>query len=348
MAASWDRALAARVGGGIGRDARARGVHFMLGPGVNIYRSPMNGRNFEYFGEVPFLSGQMAANHITGMQAQGVRATVKDYLGNNSEFLRHDSNTIVDERTAREIYLPQFEAAVKQGHVTALMDSYDLLNAQHATENSHFNIDILRKEWGFTGIVMSDWDATYDGVDAANGGMDVEEPSGKFMNTASLLPAIKAGKVSEATIDEKVRRVLLVAASYGWLDRDQKDAAIAYIDPKNDSDALDSAREGVVLMKNEGKLLPLSKSSTKTILVVGPNAYPGVPVAGGSAGVIPFQLTSGFQGISKLVGSATKVLYTAGLPSLSHIANQTEFTTAAENGKRGLTLETFDNEKLSG
>lgn len=347
MAASWDRALAARVGGGIGRDARARGVHFMLGPGVNIYRSPMNGRNFEYFGEDPFLSGQMAANYITGMQAQGVSATVKHYLGNNSEFLRHDSNTILDERTAREIYLPQFEAAVKQGHVTAVMDSYNLINGQHATENSHFNIDILRNEWGFKGIVMSDWDATYDGVAAANGGMDVEEPTGKFMNPANLIPAIKAGKVSEATIDEKVRRVLSVAASYGWLDRDQQDPAIAYIDAKNDAAALDSAREGVVLLKNQGKLLPLSKS-IKTILVVGPNAYPGVPVAGGSAGVIPFQLTSGLQGISKLVGSTTKVLYTAGLPTITHLSNATEFSTAAENGKRGLTLETFDNETLSG
>jgi len=347
MAASWDRALAARVGGGIGRDARARGVHFMLGPGVNIYRSPMNGRNFEYFGEDPFLSGQIAANYITGMQAQGVSATVKHYMGNNSEYLRHDSNTILDERTAREIYLPQFEAAVKQGHVTAVMDSYNLINGQHATENPHFNIDILRNDWGFKGIVMSDWDATYDGIAAANGGMDVEEPSGKFMNSATLVPAIKAGKVSEATIDEKVRRVLSVAASYGWLDRDQRDPSIAYIDAKNDAAALDSAREGVVLLKNQDKILPLSKS-IKTILVVGPNAYPGVPVAGGSAGVIPFQLTSGFQGISKLVGSTTKVLYTAGLPTLTHIANATEFSTAAENGKRGLTLETFDNATLSG
>ena len=347
MAASWDRALATRVGAGIGRDARARGVHFMLGPGVNIYRSPLNGRNFEYFGEDPFLAGQMAAQYISGMQAQGVSATVKHYLGNNSEYLRHDSNTILDERTAREIYLPQFEAAVKQGHVSAVMDSYNLINGQHATENIHFNNEILRGEWGFKGIVMSDWDATYDGVAAANGGMDVEEPTGKFMNTAALIPAIKAGKVSEATIDEKVRRVLSVAASYGWLDRNQQDPAIPYIDAQNDAAALASARESVVLLKNQGKLLPLSKS-IKTILVVGPNAYPGVPVAGGSAGVIPFQLTGGYLGISKLVGSTTKVLYSAGLPTITHLANATEFSTAAENGKRGLTLETFDNETLSG
>ncbi|NYF91102.1 glycoside hydrolase family 3 protein [Tunturibacter empetritectus] len=135
-AASWDPALAARVGAGIGRDARARGVHFMLGPGVNIYRSPRNGRNFEYFGEDPFLSGQIAVGYITGMQEQGVSATVKHYLGNNSEFLRHDSDTEIDERTLREIYLPAFEAAVKQGHVSSVMDSYNLINGQHATQNS--------------------------------------------------------------------------------------------------------------------------------------------------------------------------------------------------------------------
>lgn len=348
LAASWDRDLAARVGAGIGRDARARGVHFMLGPGVNIYRSPLNGRNFEYFGEDPFLSGQIAAGYINGMQSQGVSATVKHYMGNNSEYLRHDSNSIIDERTEREIYLPAFEAAVKQGHVTAVMDSYNLINGQHATQNAHLNIDILRNEWGFKGVLMSDWDATYDGVAAANGGLDVEEPSGKFMNAAKLLPAIKAGKVSEATIDEKVRRILSVAISYGWLDRDQRDTSIPFIDPKNQTAALDSAREGAVLLKNKDNTLPLNKAAIKTILVVGPDAYPGVPVAGGSAGVVPFQLTSGFQGIARQVGAGATVLYDAGLPTLNHLAYATDFSTAATKGKRGLTLEKFDNAQLSG
>src|SRR5580658_9402498 len=197
LAASWDPVLAERVGAGIGTDARARGIHFMLGPGVNIYRSPRNGRNFEYFGEDPFLSGQIAVGYITGMQEQGVSATVKHYLGNNSEFLRHDSDSVIDERTVREIYLPAFEAAVKQGHVSSVMDSYNLVDGKHATENSYFNIEILRKEWGFKGVLMSDWDATYDAVGAANGGLDIEMPTGKFMNNANLGPAVKAGTVSE-------------------------------------------------------------------------------------------------------------------------------------------------------
>src|SRR5271155_4249024 len=248
LAASWDPALAARVGAGIGRDARARGVNFMLGPGVNVYRSPLNGRNFEYFGEDPYLSGQIAVGYITGMQEQGVSATVKHYLGNNSEYLRHDSDTLIDERTVREIYLPAFEAAVKQGHVSSVMDSYNLIDGKHATENSYFNTDILRKEWGFKGVLMSDWDATYNAVGAANGGLDIEMPSGKFMNNANLGPAVQAGTVSEATIDEKVRNILETAASYGWLNRDQRDTSISFVDTKNKEAALDSAREGAVLL----------------------------------------------------------------------------------------------------
>ena len=151
------------MGEGIGRDARARGIHYMLGPGVNIYRSPRNGRNFEYFGEDPFLAANMAVGYITGMQTQGVSATVKHFMGNNSEFLRHDSDSIIDERTMREIYLPTFESAVRKAHVGSIMDSYNLTNGQHMTQNGYLNIDIARKEWGFNGVMMSDWVATYDG-----------------------------------------------------------------------------------------------------------------------------------------------------------------------------------------
>ena len=353
LAASWDPALAARVGEGIGRDARARGVHFMLGPGVNIYRSPRNGRNFEYMGEDPFLAGQIASGYITGMQTQGVSATLKHFLANNSEFLRHDSDSIVDERTLREIYLPAFEAAVKQGRVSSVMDSYNLINGAHATQNSYFNIDILRKEWGFTGVLMSDWDATYDGIGAANGGLDVEEPSGKFMNKATLLPAIKAGTVSEATIDEKVRHVLALAMSYGWIGpdgkaHDQKDTSISFLDPRNTAAALDSAREGTVLLKNTASLLPLDKSKIKTILLVGPDAYPGTPVGGGSAGVVPFHMVSALEAITKEAGPNTTVLYDRGLPTLTHLAATTAFTTEAAGGKIGLTLQTFDNVEVSG
>ncbi len=356
LAASWDRALAAQVGMGIGRDARARGVHYMLGPGTNIYRSPRNGRNFEYFGEDPYLAGEMVTGYVTGMQTQGVSATEKHYVANNSEYLRHDSDTIVDERALREIYLPAFEAGVKKGHVGAVMDSYNLINGQHATQNGYFNIEVLRKDWDFPGTLMSDWDATYDGVAAANGGLDIEMPSGKFMNKANLLPAVQSGKVSEATINEKVRHILTTAEMFGWLDREQRDTSISLFDEGDNRIALRAAREAITLLKNDGNLLPLDKSAVKTILVVGPNAYPGTPVGGGSAGVVPFRNNSLLDSLSGVANSSgasnseghVNVLFDPGLPTLGELANRTEFMTAATGGKPGLIEEVFDNKDLSG
>src|SRR5438477_725410 len=160
LAATWDTALADRVGAEIGRDARARGVHFMLGPGVNIYRAPMNGRNFEYFGEDPYLASRIAVNYINGVQGQGVSATIKHFMGNNSEFDRHNTDSRIDERTGREIYMPVFEAAVREAHVGAIMDSYNFVNGEHASQNSHILTDILRRDWGFDGVVVSDFQAT--------------------------------------------------------------------------------------------------------------------------------------------------------------------------------------------
>ena len=348
LAASWDRELAVRVGAGIGRDARARGVHYMLGPGVNIYRSPRNGRNFEYFGEDPFLTSAIAVGYIDGMQAQGVSATIKHYLGNNSEFLRHDSDSIIDERALRELYLPSFEAAVKKAHVGAMMDSYNLINGQHATQNSYLNTEIVRREWKYPGVMMSDWLATYDGVAAANGGLDLEMPEGKFMNRKSLLPAIKAGTLKEAVLDEKIRHILSTAMAFGWLDRPQTDTTISYVDARNKAAALDSARESAVLLKNEGHVLPLNKAQLKTILVVGPEAYPGVPVGGGSAGVVPFHQVSDVEGLTTALGPGVNVLYDRGLPTLAELARTTDFMTEKNGGKPGVTVETFATSDLSG
>src|SRR6266850_3058513 len=208
LTATWNPALAELVGTELGRDSRAKGVHFLLAPGVNINRAPMNGRNFEYFGEDPFLASRIAVGYIKGVQSQGVSATIKHFLGNNSEFDRHNSDSIIDERALREIYLPVFEAAVKEAQVGAIMDSYNLVNGTHLTQNGYLNTDVAKNEWGFRGIIMSDWTSTYDGVAAANSGLDLEMPSGAFMNSQTLLPAIPQGKVAVATIDEKVRRIL--------------------------------------------------------------------------------------------------------------------------------------------
>ena len=348
LAASWDPELADRAGSGIGKDARARGVHYMLGPGVNIYRSPLNGRNFEYFGEDPFLSAAIAVGYVEGMQKQGVSATIKHFMGNNSEFLRHDSDSIIDERAEREIYLPAFEAAVKRAHVGAMMDSYNLTNGVHMTQNGAFNTDLVRKEWGFDGVMMSDWVATYDGVAAANGGLDIEMPTGAFMNRTNLLPAIKEGKVAEATIDEKIRHILDTAARFGWLDHDQLDLSDSVYSGANQAVALETAREGAVLLKNEGKLLPLDKNSVKSVLVVGPDAYPGVAVGGGSAGVRPFNLVSDLEGIQRFVGPNVTVYYDRGLPTVAELARATPFHVEAEGGKAGVRLETFENADLTG
>ncbi len=347
LAATWDRALAMEVGAGIGRDARARGVSYQLGPGTNIYRSPVNGRNFEYFGEDPYLASQIVVGYITGMQQGGVSAVVKHYVANNSEFLRHDSDSIVGERALREIYFPAFEAAVKQGHVGAVMDSYNLLNGEHTTQNALINTQVLRKEWGFNGTLMSDWGATYSAIGAANGGLDLEMPTGRFMNAANLMPAIQAGTVKEATIDEKVRHILTTAMMFGWLDRPQRDIAVSLDDAESNRIALKSAREAAVLLKNEANTLPLSKQQVKTVLVVGPAAYPGAPVGGGSAGVMPFHQVSLLEGITDVAPGAT-VLYDPGLPTLRELAEHTEFTTAESGGHPGLTLEVFSGKDLSG
>jgi beta-glucosidase len=351
LAASWDTDLAGRVGAMIGRDARARGVHFLLGPGVNIHRAPMCGRNFEYYGEDPFLAARTAVAYIKGVQAQGVSATIKHFLGNNSEVDRHHTSSEIDERTLREIYLPTFEAAVKEAGVGAIMNSYNLVNGVHATQNPHINVDIAKKEWGFDGVMMSDWDATYDAVAAANAGLDLEMPSGKFMNRATLIPAVREGKVSVATIDDKVRRILRKAVQFGWLDREQTDRSWPLFSEEGRALALESARAGMVLLKNDGGLLPLDKAKLKTVAVIGPDAYPAVPVGGGSAQVRPFSAVSYLQGIADHLGGGgggATVLYNRGVVPLSEIFDSSELMTATSDGQPGLKAEYFTNPDFEG
>jgi beta-glucosidase len=348
LTATWNPALAEQVGTELGRDSRAKGVHFLLAPGVNINRAPMNGRNFEYFGEDPFLASRMAVGYINGVQSQGVSATIKHFLGNNSEFDRHNTDSIIDERTMREIYLPVFEAAVKEAHVGAIMNSYNLTNGEHMSQNKYLLTDVVKKEWGFDGLIMSDWSGTYDGVAAANGGQDLEMPSGLHMNQQILKPAIEQGKVSLATIDDKVRRILSTALRFGWLDRDQTGLTIPRYNPQGRRVALNAAREGITLLKNEGGLLPLNKSSVKSVLIIGPDAFPAVPVGGGSAEVQPFGSVSFLEGLSNYPGAAFQVYYDRGVLPYTDLANATNFTTAQTKGEPGLKAEYFDNQELKG
>ena len=347
LAASWDVDLANRFGVAMGQDARAHGVHFILGPGVNIYRAPMNGRNFEYFGEDPFLASRMSVAVIQGMQSQRVIATAKHFAGNNSEFARMTLSSDIDERTLREIYLPAFEASVKEGHVGAVMDAYNLVNGIYMTQNAYLNNEILKKEWKFDGIDMSDWGGTHDAVAAANGGLDLEMPSPTFMNRDALLPALKDGRISVATIDDKVRRILRTAIAFGFFDQPQTDIGIPTYSQEGRQAALEVARGSMVLLKNSGNLLPLDENKVKTIAVIGPDAYPAVISGGGSAESKPFNSVSCLEGISNRLGRKAKVLYAVDVPPLDEVFENSEFVTAP-NGEAGLKGEYFSNEELKG
>src|ERR1700754_1370629 len=296
----------------------------------------------------PYLASRMAVQYIKGVQSQRVCATVKHFMGNNSEFDRHNSDSIIDERTMREIYLPVFEAAVKEAKVGAIMTSYNLTNGLHLTQSPHLNLDIAKNEWGFGGIMMSDWTSTYDGVAAANRGLDLEMPSALFMNRQTLLPAIKEGKVTEATINEKVRRLLRTAIQFGWLDSEQTDLSISRYNLEGRKVALQAARESQVLLKNDNGILPLNKGSIKSIAVIGPDAHPAVPVGGGSARVEPYGAVSFLQGLSTYLDSSAQVYYSRGVPTYREMAEATDFSTAASNGKPGLNAEYFSNNNLEG
>ena len=325
LAATWDKDFARKLGEALGKDARARSVHFLLGPGVNIARSPINGRNFEYLSEDPLLNGDMVVPFIEGVQSQGVIATVKHYALNDQEYNRHNVDSEADERTMREIYLPAFEAAVTRGHVDAVMNSYNLINGAHATQNEFLNLKVLKGEWAFKGILMSDWDATYDAVGAANNGLDLEMPGPRFMNAKNLLAAVKDGSVKEATIDDKLMRLFCTVLRYGFLDRPQFDPADSTYSVDDRAVALEGARESITLLKNKGKTLPLDPAKVKTIAVIGPNAWPAVTGGGGSSEAQAFEPVSILTGIANLAGPDVHVLYTRGLPEMNEVFGGTHW-----------------------
>lgn len=294
-AATWNRDLLYRLGRSLGDDARARGVGILLGPGVNIYRSPLCGRNYEYFGEDPYLTSEAALAYINGVQSRGVIATIKHFAGNNQEWSRHHVSSEIDERTLFEIYFPAFYKAVTKGNVGAVMDSYNLLNGVHSTENAWLNKEVLRRRWGFNGIIMSDWTSVYSTIAAANNGLDLEMPKGKNLNIEKLRPAIEAGTVDERVIDEKVRHILQTVMAFGIFDRKQKDESIPLDNPSSHETALALAREGVVMLKNDDGVLPLRG----TTALVGPNATV-ITTGGGSGNVVPYMQTTVSAALAKM------------------------------------------------
>ena len=325
LAATWDPKFAQRLGESLGRDARARGVHFLLGPGVNIARSPVSGRNFEYLSEDPFLNSRLVVPYIEGVQSQGVSATVKHYALNNQEYNRHNVDVSVDERTMHEIYLPAFEAAVTKANVGSVMNSYNLINGSHATQSDLLNLKILKGDWKFQGVLMSDWDSTYDGVGAANNGLDLEMPSPRFMNSKVLVPAVQNGTVKEATIDDKVLRILRLALRFNWLDRPQLDTADSTYSISDRDVALQGALESITLLKNEGHLLPIDPAKLKTIAIIGPDAWPAVPGGGGSSQASAFEPVSMVAGIANLAGPNVHILYSRGLPEQNDVFSHAQW-----------------------
>lgn len=293
LASTWNRELAYAYGQSLGNDARERGVNILLGPGVNIYRSPLCGRNFEYMGEDPYLASQTAVQYICGVQSRGVMATVKHFCGNNQEWSRHQVSSDIDERTLNEIYLATFRRAVKEAKVGAVMSSYNLVNSVHMSENKELVVELLRKKWGFEGIHMSDWHATYSTVGAANNGLDLEMGEAIQMTPERLRAAIESGRVSIETIDEKCQHILQTLISFGFLD------ATKEFEPTTPSDqvALAVAREAVILLKNDG-ILPLTRKQ-RNIAVLGPNANV-VPTGGGSGFVTPISQTTILEAMQTL------------------------------------------------
>ena len=294
-AASWNEDVAYEMGVALGQDSRARGVHILLGPGVNICRSPLCGRNFEYMGEDPLLASRTAVQYIKGVQSQGVMATVKHFALNNQEFNRHHVSSDADERTMNEIYFPAFKAAVDAG-VASVMSSYNLVNNVHSAENEWLLKETLKGEWGFDGFVMSDWTSTYSTLGCVRSGLDLEMPKGFCMNYKNIKPLIETGVVREKDIDEKVETILASLIAYGFLDRPQLDTTIKEDNPYSREVAYRLSCESAVLLKNDGAL-PLQKGGK--IALMGPRADV-IPCGGGSGAVDPLYSISLLQGMNGL------------------------------------------------
>ncbi len=348
LASSWNRDLARELGDMYGQEWRARGIHFLLAPGVNNYRASKGARNFEYFGEDPYLASEMVVPFIEGVQNRGVIATVKHFAANDQEYDRYNVSSEISERVLREITLPPFHAAVQRAGVKAVMTGYNPVNGVYCTENEHL-IGILKDEWDFKGMLMSDWACTYSADKAANAGLDMEMGSADWFIAEKLIPLIEQGIVSEETINDKVRRIYGTCMEMGFFDRDQQDVNIPVFNPAANRMAYEAAKEGIILLKNE--ILPLN--NVKKIAVIGPNANPSLVTdrvydvdgitygGGGSSKVHPWYVVSNLQGIMNEFPDA-EVLYSEGISNAykPRLFRKSAFVTA--EGDRGLKA-TFKN-----
>jgi len=320
LAATWNPELAVAYGSVIGQEARQRGKNVMLGPSLNIQRTPLCGRNFEYMGEDPFLTSRMGVGYIEGEQAQGISSCAKHFAANNQEFERNSINEIIDERTLREIYLPAFRAAVQEAGVLTVMGAYNLINGQHCCENAHLLNEILKDEWGFKGAVVSDWGGVHHTDLAALNGMDIEMGSHPPYRSNYLadpfLAGLKSGQFPMSVLDDKVRRHLYVMFKLNLIHDPSETNAVAVAQSPLSTKAHQEisrrvAEESFVLLKNEN-LLPLDPARIKTVAVIGANAAAVFAHGGGSATIkAPYEITA-LQGISNRLGDGVKIIYAQG------------------------------------
>lgn len=324
LASSWNRELIGRVGVALGAECQAENVAVLLGPGTNIKRSPLNGRNFEYFSEDPYLSSEMGANHIKGVQSQGVGTSLKHFAANNQEHRRMSTNAVIDERTLREIYLASFEGAVKKSQPWSVMCSYNRVNGEYASESETLLTKILRDEWGFEGFVVSDWGAVNERVKALQAGLELEMPSSGGIGDAKIVAAVNSGELSEETLNLAVERML----SFIFKTMDNRKENASFSMEEHHRLAREVARESMVLLRNEDEILPLSKEGT--LAVIGEFAKNPRYQGGGSSHVNPTKLDDAFTEMKALAGDAAKLLYAPGYDINSDTINETLLQEARE------------------
>jgi beta-glucosidase len=347
LGSTWNTELIERVGQALGEEVKSKSAHMLLAPTVNIHRSPLNGRNFECYSEDPYLTARIAAAYIKGVQKQGVGACIKHFVCNDSEFERHSISSEVGERALREIYLPPFETAVKEAGVWAVMSAYNKVNGTYCSENHYTLIDILKGELGFEGIVISDWGGTYSTVDAANNGLDLEMPGPARWMSGKLLEAVQDGQVSEAAVDDKVRRLLRIILKAG-VQEGPEPPEQAIDRPEHRKLIREAAGEGIALLKNNG-VLPLDEAQVKSVAVIGPNAVEAKIMGGGSAQVKAHYAISPLEGIQARAGDDVEVMCALGCDNYKDIPElKTDWLTPVGGAGRGGTVAYFNNLDLEG
>jgi beta-glucosidase len=340
LAATWQPALIEAVGVALGDEARSKRAHVLLGPTVNMHRTPLGGRHFEGYSEDPLLAARTAAALVRGVQSRGVAACVKHFVANDSEFERMTISSEVDERTLREIYLPPFEAALREAGAWSVMTAYNGLNGPTCSANPELLRRLLRDEWGWDGVAMSDWYGTKDTVQSARGGLDLEMPGPPRFFGPALAAAVRRGEVDEKSVDEKVRRLLRLLARTGALDERGEPPPEQAIDrAEHRALARRVASEAIVLLRNEGAVLPLRRDGLRRLAVIGPNARRTTIQGGGSSRVSPHYETNVEEALRAALGAGVDVVFAEGctnfrrLPVLDGIE---------------LALQTFTSTDLSG